>query len=873
MKKTLIFASCLITAVVHADSIAWIGNTGYCDWSVSTNWNGGTVPSGDATVVFGCDYGAYSQKIMFRMTPPAEFTGTIVTTNDFAVLAGTQPTYLELSVVDGAAWSVSGCGTVIATGGIEDRIAAQFSGTVDVPSGVTFTVPAGLSSEVCFTGAGTLVLDSVDRMEKATGFSGVVTLPPDAELSASDTSVFRTPTMSLGDGAKLSFGKKTLAWGAIKEMPDWNVPGAWSFNADNSRLEAADSPIELDSRPPFVTPEGDLRLVNDPAQSHSAFLTNRMFSVTDDWGVDFTFVPELPSDSKFVQAGKGQEMEGYFGFYLQSVSPVNVGQHVHCPVPSGYGTAIYLYRAGSQHVGWHFNASAAMLLGSSVKERELDGIMLNRPMDYSVTCIDGMLTVTIRQEGKSFSMRKSLKEGFLDGRPKGVYIGFGGACSWWNENRYPWTRMTVRGFKGWYRSKDEGAWEDAYADIYPFSTDRWVLSCYNNTDKVKETATVNSDGSFDLIPKTYQKTTTASCMLPLSASKRYRIDVDVRFAEKNKDLCEGISLALGKRKPVTTHYVFNHTSGWAFDQWAYSVGLKHWLYGNGYVKPYLDLVSGGTRYQDEVQHSGFFPLSAQKRMKYSLRYDPSGDIEWRLSSTQLNGDLNDGTVSVLRHVFNADKMGKFLAQKGEGSGTADDMYLLMSGASASWAALETAADGVSVKELKDNNAPKIGKISVPDGASATLAAEAEFPRSATPALVLSGAVLGSGSALAFDTEGEAASISVDAVSVNGRASMSAASGVTVRCSRFDYGAGGGLLTLNGSFSLGDGLVVTVPDAWRRQKGEKTLLDLSAAVLEGGMPSEVTVLGEDGTDRTGMCSLVQRDGVLAIVPRGMVMIVK
>ena len=878
MKKVFVALFCSLSAVSgNADVCAWIGSTGACDWNVATNWASGAVPAGDAIVEFPCDYSQLSHKLVFRLTPPADFTGTIVTTNDLRALEPTHPTCITLAVAEGASWKVTGCGTVVATPNIETRISRNFSGTVDVPAGTTFTVPPEFPESVSFTGVGVLVLDTPARMAQTAGFAGTIRLPSGVAVSASDTASFRAPSFLLGDGSVLEFPEKTLAWGSIKEIPDWNTPGAWSFNADNTRLRAANSPIGLDERAPFVTEDGDLRLVNDPAQSHSAFFTNRMFRLSDDWGVSFTFVPELPADSKFVQAGKRQEMEGYFGFYLQSVSPVNVGSPVHRPVPSGFGSAIYLYRSGSQHIGWHFNADAAMKQGSSVMEKDMDGIAFNRPMDYDIACIDGVLTVSVRQGAKSFSMRKSVREGYLDSRPEGVYIGFGGSCSWWNENNYPWTRMTIKGFKGWYRARDAGAWKNVSGQFYPFSADNWVLYRYDITGKKVETPTINDDGSFDIIPHEYQKAATASCKLPLSADSRYLVDVDVKWPAMNKGLCEGITLAVGKRKPVTGHYVFEHTSGWKFDQWAYSLGLWHNLYGAGFLQPYIDYVrsEGGSnvRYEESFQHKGVLPVASGCGMRYSLGYDPSGDMEWHLSKYPLSGDSNNGALSELRHVFESGEMAKFRARKGEGSVNADDMFLLLCGASSSWGALETAVCGVSVKELLDNNAPRVGRLSVEAGASATLLAEASFPDSRTPALKLAGVDLSEGASLTVAASESSARVFADEICAKGVSSVAAASGVTVECSRFAYEGTCATVGMSGSVSFGDSLVLVVPGAYRKEPGVKVLLDISSADVEGGFPESVTVLDENGTDKSSACLVLVRDGKVCMASRGLVIAVK
>ena len=165
---------------------------------------------------------------------------------------------------------MTGYGTIIATDGIATRIAADFAGTIDVPSGMTLAIPSALSRSVSFTGAGELILDSADRITGVSGFAGKIVLPSGLNVEASDTSLFKHHSTVLSDGCSLDFTEKALAWGSIVAMPDWNTEGAWSFNANNTRLSAVNSSYTLDDRPPFVMADGSLRLVNGPAQSHTA---------------------------------------------------------------------------------------------------------------------------------------------------------------------------------------------------------------------------------------------------------------------------------------------------------------------------------------------------------------------------------------------------------------------------------------------------------------------------------------------------------------------------------------------------------------------------------------------------------------------------
>jgi hypothetical protein len=178
-----------------------------------------------------------------------------------------------------------------------------------------------------------------------------------------------------------------------------------------------------------------------------------------------------------------------------------------------------------------------------------------------------------------------------------------------------------------------------------------------------------------------------------------------------------------------------------------------------------------------------------------------------------------------------------------------------------------------VKQLSDNNAPKLGRVSVASNASATLVAEASFPDSSTPAMKLSGVDLSNGATLTVSTDVSAVRISADEICMEGDASVVASEGVTVMCSRFVYGTDGSTVRLGGTVSLGESLTLVVPNAYRRASGEKVLMDVSAATAEGGFPEAVSVLDENGVDRSGSCVVYLRDGLVRMASKGLTITVK
>ena len=84
---------------------------------------------------------------------------------------------------------------------------------------------------------------------------------------------------------------------------------------------------------------------------------------------------------------------------------------------------------------------------------------------------------------------------------------------------------------------------------------------------------------------------------------------------------------------------------------------------------------------------------------------------------------------------------------------------------------------------------------------------------------------------------------------------------------------GATISLGGSVSLGESLTLVVPNAYRRASGEKVLMDVSAATAEGGFPEAVSVLDENGVDRSGSCVVYLRDGLVRMASKGLTITVK
>ena len=278
----------------------WCGPSGEQDWSAATNWVDNIVATGDDVAYFPQNSAYHSngtgkRRYWFKVAPPPDFTGVILTTNEFASKdfysnneyynQAFLPT-VELETGNGAAWTVSGDGGVVATAGIEAHIAPSFAGVIDVRKGCEFSVPDNLNSAVRFVGAGTLKLSKGTQFRQAERFAGNVVLPEGESVSGADLTGLQSASVQLADGQTLSFDPGELAMRPVLPIESFaDAPGKWTFNG-TTYAEGNIPSGPFNPLPPYVQ-NGELWLTDEPAQIHSVWYTNRMFRVTDDWGDEF----------------------------------------------------------------------------------------------------------------------------------------------------------------------------------------------------------------------------------------------------------------------------------------------------------------------------------------------------------------------------------------------------------------------------------------------------------------------------------------------------------------------------------------------------------------------------------------------------------
>lgn len=874
MLATIAFATILCECSLQAADAetVWKGNPGVQEWSEAENWTDG-VPTGSMTARF-----TYNQNhSTIALVPPLDFTGLIMTTN--AVIKdgwnNIMPTILTLTVTDGSVWKVSGSGVIVATPGIAARIDTDFIGVIDVRAGQSFAVTASINPGVQFIGTGILILDSADRLACVSGFSGTLILPDGAVISPTDTVQAQQHELVLGNGGQVNFAESVLAYGGVKQIEDWNHEG-WTGNGKLT-IDPEVTAFDLEDGPPQVNAAGELELITDCAQIRTAWYTKRRFKLTDAWAINFTWTPSMPADSKYVKAGAKQTWCGEFGIFLQDTGTDNIGPHWRVPAASAYGITICTYRSGSPVLRWNLASTADNYgNGSAINEKNLGGVTFDKPIDFAFACVDGLVTLTMKQGTNSFSMQKDFKENYLVYRGKGVYVGIGGGTTYWDDTSVPWHCQVISNFSGWYRAMDAGAWTEELGSsaLFPFQSSNCYVYNYNlATEGAEDPSTLfKTDGSFKLM-SSLQHVVTCGNLTPFAVNKRHLMSLEIDWgAWLDGKISGGFGFAFEKYKPQ---------SGWRFD----SID-KEYCYFTDYNRPigfytrhyqkqycqYYDIRGANPASGKPIVTDEFYayPVANSHAQEYVV-YDPDGTF--RRESAQAPTGTGKGRVFATQWTLPTATMNYFKTTDGN-SCDKNNFYLAFRAIS-TWGGMETTISSLKMYEMSDNSSPWLsGAFAVKDDATATLNLNATYPDSDTPVARAKALALGDRATLVVSGGSAAAKLSVSEVRAGLSATLVPASGTSVSVGSVSFvsedGPGTGL-KLSGSVSLPSALTIVVPANWRRQlKGDLCLLDLGTVVA----PSSFRIVDDAGRDLTAKAKVSVRDSkVYASFDQGLVLLLK
>ena len=877
----------------------WCGPSGEQDWSASTNWVDGLVAMTNDTAYFPQNSAYHSngtgkRRYWFKVAPPPDFTGVILTTNEFASKdfysnneyynQAFLPT-VELEAGSGAAWTVSGDGGVVATAGIEAHIAPSFAGVVDVRKGGVFSAPDDLNSAVRFIGSGTLQLSRGHQFRQVGSFAGNVVLPQDDPVSDADLAALQSSAVRLADGQTLSFDSGEFAMRPVLPIESFaDAPGKWTFNG-TTYAEGNIPSGPFNPLPPYVL-DGELWLTDEPAQIHSAWYTNRMFRITDDWGMSFRYWPELPSGTRITAEkradGKTRShcISGNFGILFSGNSPVNTGNYAGSDIQlaeNAYGFVIDLYRSDPKpKIMWM--AKSVRTKYRSMYEEEI-GIKLNAAMDVTVSMMKGIMTVTLEQDGKSASYSHdftSMQRKFANG----VYVGFAAYTSWWGDDKdMAWARNRISNFSGWSRSDADGpGWTeiDNAADFSIYDSEKWShrkVTRISSTAETTNNAALFVDGGIQMTDSVSNNASVVISKKTFNLSRPMRFKCRFKSSEPywRSDAHAYISFLFGQNNVST----LGSAAKWAgtyynnnFGTWSQGIDLV-WDPNYGYQTLSYSYHTNTGKRVSLASHSESFGATAstlcaatfppEKDICADLIWNPSGSFKFIASvgTRDLSKDGRSG-YRTWNGLDGYERYAEFTNRS------------LSVGVTA--LCRETSYAALTLEELKvmRMNAVAGGKLpmlTVPDNASSSIMAGDAFAGQTLSVIDMERLDLGGDSTLRIMPQSNSTKVGIALLSSAG-ATLVAEEGAKVSL-------GGKLafasdpdetgLVLSGDVSFDGSLSVSIPTSWKAYRCAPIVVVDASETVEG-LPSDSTgipIVDADGAVDSRKYVLSVRDGKLLL----------
>lgn len=874
--RTSLFALAVVAAIMplatSADGVTWKGAAGAQDWTLGSNWSTGSAPGANDTALFPS---RSNPKYVFSVTPPADFVGTITATN---YATGDSAPYnsrhfdvvLELGVVDGAAWMVDGSAALVATDGLAARIATTFSGTIDVRTGETFALPDTLNSSVAVVGAGRAVLASAAQLPQVALFAGEVLLPSGA-VSASAPSAFAASATELADGQTVSFAESALAYNHTGAIP---APAADSWSMNGGVWEGTDlGDYTPSAEPPHLDADGSLLLTDDPSQCHAVWYTNRTFRSTDDWGMSFTWTPELPNPSRVTQAGRGQTLSGNFGIVFQRVSDtaVNAARDSNRRTRHAdhtWGFFLSTYRDGQQGVSWTCDGVPGWegTINRRVLEANLGGVKLNKAIDFTVAMVGGKMAVTMVQGENSCTFAWNFKTAATVFCPGGYWVGFTGTSDDWGTNAtIPWSRQRIADFSGWYRDPLDGGWEDV-SNAGSFSTLSSANYESSSRDKSLDSGAgsagrdfnvFNADGSVQLSRAVCSNGVMIVSKSYVETDKRLKVVYDIQGGGAAVSSGKfGLGFLLGSKNNVTWTWSWGTSGPYGYGWGTYAYGFAFELNqfdGTGqFLYDHLDsdnFPKDNTQYKSSmysVSRSDDLRAAADQRLTAEFVYDPDGSLKLRYS--QRPGSVSAlGNNSFAEYALPAAQKERIPAWIQKRSGKTVRVGIRASSGINNY--VEMKLKGIDVKQMTSLQGGRIpGALRVPSGALATLVAGEAMSGQTAPVMSASSLELAAGASLTIAPETAATIFEAEKVVVSGRATLAAASGasLTVDAIALEGDAGSTALVATGA-TFPANLAVTIPASWTKMPAKA--VGRHEIALAAGFPATARIVTDAGEDVT------------------------
>lgn len=813
---------------MEGETYEWVGAAGTVDWSAAASWKNastsetGTLPGDTDDVVFPF---VVPDKLAFRITVPAGFAGTI-SSRAFASANYAMRCRLEIQPGQGAGdYKLTGAGVYVANASLAAHLAADFSGAIDIPSGVTFTASSDVPAEAEFFGPGTLVVDSAARFAHLGGFTGTVDARGIGSFTSTDLTTLAGHDVLLPATTTMD-GTKMMVLGS--QLDDWNTAGAWAFQGV-SRTDSVASGYVANDTIPAVQADGSLLMTDDFAQRQTATLVNRTFTKDDIWQVKFTWTPSHDSsahplnDAASPSWGRSQwgnvcgaGIVSTDSLAADGALPVAT-EDGKCPAGMSGWRSFGYAATGTQSLGLivaggGMNNSDAWTCAM----READcGINLRKSMEVTMTFVKAHMFITFQQGTVSRTIDKDLSS-FI---PETFKFGFFANSK---GNLWQWNRFS--GFSGWCYQKSDDDW--VVNPDYAGSFDNWNLQIEKYQTPGNSTTKVTLSGAADCLD--------AGGRLPLCGAQRdfaghgsgsHPVDI----TKRNKftvHLDWGTSADAGQGEGIRFSFRGSNANTWnrGVNNWDLNATVPAWIYY------YYGKWSGFTTQKGtdaaQLLTGNVGNLWGGGNSSIDLEFVVSGGDTMSVKSVRNDGTVKEGSAT-------------FPKQISEFYSGNTALYPALLGASAAWMYLETWASNFLAYVWKPTNRIRtFGNLTIPDGGTLTV-----------------------------DD-----AVAVESIAAAGTVTLSAGADSSLSCSDFrlrGVPGSGAAVSLSGDVRLGDSLRVEVPKAWRDASGTVCLIDTGD--LTAQIPATLSVVYDDGSAVPADCVRVENGKVMLDCARGTVIL--
>ena len=724
----------------------------------------------------------------------------------------------------GTAFTVTGAGTVGTD--LAGRLADDFTGTVEIPAGATFE-SAAADPAYAFTGAGTLVAPTLKGTER---FAGTVRLAGDAATwDAYARGEGAAAEIALGDGAALMVPSKTFLERAGTPLKPWTDAEAWVLGGRSDVPEWSSGHIA------YVNDDGNLVLTDDGGkQRNAALYTGHVFTKTSAFDLSFTWTP---TQNRW--AGKAAWAEG-FAFFLTATNNAagyDYVKHRYGQPSDAYGFRCYIYRGNGNAVGfaWLVNNAEAGLCAADTDYSELGGglggITLTRPIAFAVTMRNGVMDVTMRQEGKTWHAAYDFAQcftgnGLTDANAPRLIGLSGGTGSWGDPNEgntVPYAEQTFSDFSGFAWGEHEDKDPAAHAP----SAETWRLS---------GDAWLTDDPGFRFSTDVKQKgyavlKTGVDANRPFEVSFTERLDANL-----TGDWAEGLGVVLTPDPDKLN----NDATGRFFPKMDRCVAFGHYFWENKLVWSH----NGSSYKEDEVENK-----------VHGIHRDLNHPVTYSLV-------FNGEDTFTVRAVCSCGAVYETARTYPDVADWNAPVYVAFLGSSSYWEnggpATTTRVTDIAVKEMDAARAfPQ--RLSVDAGAAATV--NLDVP--GTNVAAFASVALGADASLALRAEHPSVCF-LSPLVLAGAGAVDAADGAVAAFGEVTLGDAP--LVVTGAWSARDEAITFRVDA-ARLKGGRVLAQLPRATCAGAAEPAFAVTGLDGAPLSAAWRVSRAGDAVRLIPAG------